>query len=248
MTNIYTLILCFEHEDPEFLGRFIALGQPQNLPSLKKLHLRPVPDEYSLEYEDEPQIGGDEGPWQHSAWAEALCSPHLVHIESLIISIPGLPFWPPTWRQARAVHEEWLGLLPTGSKLKTFVLHCGYVNENGRLTEAEDERDTNLAPSDPDAMPLGLCGAYSTTLWPRRNEYTEVPTLLWKRHCEGGKVIWEEDEEGDAYCGYGEQFYFDGLRVEPGHARVYGYERELFYEAPLGSIFPDRSPSRSMFG
>ncbi|KAJ6470811.1 hypothetical protein C8R47DRAFT_1148424, partial [Mycena vitilis] len=221
MSNIHTIIVCFRHDDGDFLDRLIEKAHLDRMDSLKKLHLRPSPDEY-CPFEVEDTGVADPGPWDSSTWVSAIA--RLGHLQHLILSTPYIPFWPPTSHRVNALHSQWFAELPPSAKLMTFVLHCGWAEDHKRFTSFEEDNEENDIPD-------GLIGSYET----RNPSFPPAPsvpgdgytpTLVWTRDVADN--TWEED--GEPYCGYGEHLYFDEMRADPSsveRARVYGYEADL---------------------
>ncbi|KAJ7601763.1 hypothetical protein DFH06DRAFT_1489142 [Mycena polygramma] len=235
MTQLHTLILCFDEEDADFLVRFLDEAPLQGMVTLRKLHCLSL--RLNVDDLDRYADGHDGGPWDADVWSMTLCHPQLSCLEYLIISTPTMPFWPPTWDQARKLHRRWFDDLPACSNLSTFVLHCGYADDRCRLEEYGQTlgfgNATHLASRsrEPHGMPIGLKGGLDTNLsGPSECQDQTVPAMVWGRSRRpDGQWEWSETS-GDMYCGLGEHLYFEQVRMGPPDARMYGDEAALFEE------------------
>lgn len=96
------------------------------------------------------------------------------------------------------------GSVPTpASKLRTFVLHCGYADENGRL----EPYDMGEILED---VPNGLLSTYSTNMQGGEEGMgdTCVPVITWSR-CVKDRIWPEDDQQLNYYCSWGEHMFFD---------------------------------------
>ncbi|KAJ7840888.1 hypothetical protein B0H13DRAFT_2365966 [Mycena leptocephala] len=222
MTQLHTLTICFDEDDQRFLHRFLKKAPLAQIPTLRKLHCLSFHTETSTiqNYKE----GDRFGPWGNlSAWSRDLCSQKLQKLEHIIVSTPTMPFWPPSWKEAGQLRENWFGGLGAASKLRTFVLHCGYADENGQLEpyESGDISDADVPP--------GLLGEYCTNMHGGTSTPGDlcVPVVGWSRCPENGQWS-EDDKEVDHYCGLGEHLFFDPLRLEETQKQLYGHEVNLF--------------------
>ncbi|KAJ6521818.1 hypothetical protein DFH09DRAFT_1097508 [Mycena vulgaris] len=245
ITKLHTLTLAYCPEDSKFLARFLHNAQPQYIPSLRKLYLVPL-DAYDwVPEENRLPSGADPGPWTWKWWSKYLCDPRLAHLQYLIIKTARYPFWPPTVKAAEYLRNSWFHLLPASSKLSRIILVCGAGDEACRIgiyrDEQEAEDPADLLEGHPASIPAGMVDSFET-IWPAASgddPAWHVPVLVWNKHIgRDGLALWEEGgrpgEEcaGHPYCGFGGHLYFDVWTGGVEMSRVYGYERELFYNWP----------------
>ncbi|KAJ7449525.1 hypothetical protein FB451DRAFT_1566870 [Mycena latifolia] len=226
MTALHTLVICYEIQDDECLERFLIQGHLDQIPSLRKLHLMPIKEQATFREENDDRP--DDGPWSGDTWQASLCSPKLGNITDIIISTSAYPFWPPTWKEARQLWLHWFGHLPPASPLRRVVLHCGYADECERVDEYADANDQTDGD---ESVPRGLTGWYDTRIDGSPHVIGDGyhPTLVWTKNR--ANRDWEED--GDAYCGFGEHLYFESSRVGPPSRCEYGHEAVLFRRRAL---------------
>ncbi|KAJ7605629.1 hypothetical protein DFH06DRAFT_1252647, partial [Mycena polygramma] len=186
MSNIHTLIVCFSHDDGDFLDRLIEKAQLDRMDSLKKLHLRATPEEYCPFAVEDTGVA-DSGPWDSSTWVSAIA--RLGNLHHLILSTPYIIFWPLSSHQVNTLHSRWFAELPPSAKLITFVLHYGWPNEYAPLTAFDEENEENDTPDD-------LIGSYemrNPSFPPTRSIAGDgyIPTLVWTR--DAATDTWAED-------------------------------------------------------
>ncbi|KAJ7470365.1 hypothetical protein FB451DRAFT_335436 [Mycena latifolia] len=252
LTGIFTLGLCYDHTDTQFLSRWLQNGRLGSLRSLRKLHLLPVPEQSDGQWRvSERHPGGQHrGPWDDPKWMQALCHGDFIQVQYLIITTPVYPFWPPTRATVERLVESWFQDLCPASRLQTFILHC--ANDEGSLFAQYASSAPAPIPEDgPDSIPPGLDtdSMVYCTGWPMGQETSwEMPTLKWERILVGTTSRWREDLDSDVYCGWGEHRYFDAFQYERDEcppSRIYGYEGDLYtdWRTPNDAYISDSTNS-----
>ncbi|KAJ6489150.1 hypothetical protein C8R47DRAFT_1125182, partial [Mycena vitilis] len=94
--NVFSV--CFDHYDPFFLRRLLTYGNlADTLPSsVNKLHLKPLPSQYTLAEED---LVLDCFAWDLTPWRLDISL--IPHVRSLYVTTPSYVVWPPTKRQLK---------------------------------------------------------------------------------------------------------------------------------------------------
>ncbi|KAJ7626335.1 hypothetical protein DFH06DRAFT_1142062 [Mycena polygramma] len=119
----------FDHYDPFFLRRLLTYGNlADTLPSsVDKLHLKPLPSQYTLAEED---LVLDCFAWDLTPWRLDISL--IPHIRSLFVTTPSYVVWPPTKRQLKFSMDSWTAQLRRGSNsdLREIVINSGF-GDNG---------------------------------------------------------------------------------------------------------------------
>ncbi|KAJ6462678.1 hypothetical protein C8R47DRAFT_1158280, partial [Mycena vitilis] len=121
--------VCFDHYDPFFLRRLLTYGNlADTLPSsVDKLHLKPLPSQYTLADED---LMLECFAWDLTPWRLDISL--IPHIHSLFVTTPSYVVWPPTKRQLKFSMDSWTAQLRCGSNsdLREIVINSGF-GDNG---------------------------------------------------------------------------------------------------------------------
>ncbi|KAJ7140271.1 hypothetical protein C8R43DRAFT_954989 [Mycena crocata] len=141
LSFLSALSISFSHDDNNVLGRLIKenKGNLRNSlpPSVRKLHLKPVPEEYG---NVDLELCG-EGPWDNTLWRLHLAQ--IPYIEELFITSPMYIVWPPTQSVVNDDIKQWTAQLrcsnvATSSTLQRIILNCGFGDEGGSVEEWDE--------------------------------------------------------------------------------------------------------------
>ncbi|KAJ7080758.1 hypothetical protein B0H15DRAFT_855861 [Mycena belliarum] len=130
LTNLSSLCICFSPTDTHFLRRVYDKGDLRHSlpPTVLRLHLKPLPDEY---YGLEDFL--IDGPWDSTEWGLTISL--IPHIKQLIVTTPTYIIWPPTEKMCRIARDAWTAQLRRrnrGSQLKEIVIESAFGDEAER--------------------------------------------------------------------------------------------------------------------
>ncbi|KAJ7730896.1 hypothetical protein DFH07DRAFT_969014 [Mycena maculata] len=142
LIRLDVLSFSYEHSDLYFLQRLIEEGDlGRTLSStVKRLHLKPIPDDYSLNMEDLLVVCA----WDHTSWRAQIS--RIPHISQLLLTTPCYVVWPPTDEALQICMSEWTSQFrhpECCSQLKEIIVNSGFgdwgrhiedfINEGGDM-------------------------------------------------------------------------------------------------------------------